>query len=125
GSYKESFANMIDGIYVKVVNSGRRPITLYALSFVTSDGKDHKFRITKSIGQRIGSPFERGDLSNPCLSESQFFEFVLDSTNFNFAAINLESLVFVKIESSTGTSKEIEGMANEIKKHAHYLKLSA
>ena len=124
GSYKESFANMVDGIYVKIVNSGRRPITLYALTFVTSDGKDHKFRITKSIGERVGSPFENRDLSNPCLSESQYFEFVLDSKNFDFGTINLELLAFVKIESSTGTSKKIRGLASEVKKNAHHLKSS-
>lgn len=58
GSYKESFANIVDGIYVKIVNSGCRPIALYALRFVNSDGKDHKFRITKSIGERAGYPLE-------------------------------------------------------------------
>ena len=124
GSYKESFANMVDGIYVKIVNSGRRPITLYALTFLTSDGKEHRFRITKSIGDRAGSPFESRDLSNPCLSESQFFEFVLDSTNFDFGTIDLESLASVEIESSTGASKKIKGLADAVKKNASYLKPS-
>lgn len=121
GSYKESFSNMVDGIYVKIVNSGRRPITLYALTFITSDGKDHRFRITKFIGKCACSPFESRDQSNPCLNESQFFEFVLDSTNFDFRAIDLESLVSVKVESSTGASKEIKGLASMVKKNMHHL----
>jgi hypothetical protein len=122
GSYKESFANMVDGIYIKVVNSGRRPITLYALVFVNDDGKPHKFRITKSIGERVESAFESRDLSNPCLAESQFFEFLLDTTNFDFCPINFASLASIKIESSTGASKEIPGLASEVKTNAHYLK---
>ena len=124
GSYKESFANMIDGVYVKIVNSGRRPITLYALKFACDDGKVHRFRITNSIGERVGSPFESRDLCHPCLGESQFFEFLLDSTNFDFGSLNLESVDSVEVESSTGVSKKIEGLAGEVKKNAHYLKQS-
>lgn len=122
GSYQESYANMVDGIHVKIVNSGRRPITLYSLVFTCQDGKAHKFRITNTIGQRAGSPFENRDLSHPCLSESQFFEFLLDSTNFDFGTCNLESLVAISVESSTGASKHIKGLAEEVKKNAHHLK---
>ncbi|MGI2070422.1 hypothetical protein [Shewanella baltica] len=124
GSYRESFANMVDGIYIKIVNSGRRPITLYSLIFTCQDGKAHKFRITNSVGQRAGSPFENRDLGHPCLSESQFFELLLDSTNFDFGTCNLESVVSIKIESSTGASKQIKGLAEEVKKNAHHLKSS-
>lgn len=124
GSYRESFANIVDGIYVKIVNSGRRPITLYSLIFTCQDGKVHKFRITNSIGQREGSPFENRDLGHPCLSESQCFEFMLDSTNSDFGDCNLESVVSINVESSTGASKKIKGLAKEVKKNAHHLKSS-
>ncbi|NQY37201.1 MAG: hypothetical protein HRT37_19990 [Alteromonadaceae bacterium] len=121
GSYKESFANMADGIYIKTVNSGRRPITLYALTFTCKGGKVHKFKITNSIGARAVSPFDNQDMSHPCLSESQFFEFLLDRTNFDFESFQLKSVVKVQIESSTGSSMIIQGLANEIKKNAHHL----
>lgn len=126
GSYRESFANMVDGIYIKIVNSGRRPITLHSLIFTCIDGQSHKFRITNSIGQRAGSPFENRDLSlsHPCLSESQFFEFLLDSTNFDFGTCNLKSVASIEVESSTGASKQVKGLAEEVKKNAHHLKSS-
>lgn len=122
GSYSESFANMADGIYIKIVNSGRRPITLYSLIFTCKNGQTHKFRITNSIGQRAGSPFEGGDLGLPCLSESQFFEFLLDRSNFDFGICNLETVASIKVESSTGASKQVKGLAEEIKRNAHHLK---
>lgn len=124
GSYRESFANMADGIYIKIVNSGRRPITLYSLVFTCADGKAHKFRITNSISQGAESPFENRDLGQPCLSESQFFEFLLDSTNFDFGACDLESVASIEVESSTGTWKQVKGLAKEVRKNAHYLKSS-
>jgi len=122
GEYKESFANMVDGIYIKIVNSGRRPITLYALNFITANGKDHKFRITNSINQKSSSPFEHRDSSNPCLSESQFFEILLDRTNFNFETFELGEVSCIKIESSTGKAKEVKGLAKIVKKQAPLLK---
>lgn len=122
GEYKESFANMVDGIYIKVVNSGRRPITLYALNFITKNGEDHKFRITNSINKRSDSSFESKDSTNPCLSESQFFEILLDRTNFNFESFSLGEVVSIKIESSTGKSKEVKGLAKIVKKQASLLK---
>lgn len=124
GSYRESFANMVDGIYIKIVNSGRRPITLNSLVFTCTDGQAHKFKITNSIGQRVGSPFDNRDCCHPCLSESQFFEFLLDNTNFDFETCNLESVATIEVESSTGASKKIKGLAEEVKKNAHHLKPS-
>lgn len=124
GSYRESFVNMVDGIYIKIVNSGRRPITLYSLIFTCTDGQSHKFRITNSIGQRVDSPFENRDLCHPCLSESQFFEFMLDSTNFDFGTCNLESVTSIEVETSTGVAKKVKGLAEEVKKNAHHLNSS-
>lgn len=124
GLYKKSFANMVDGIYVKIVNSGRRPITLDFLIFTCTDGKAYKFRITNSISQRAGTPFDSRDFDYPYLSESQFFEFLLDSTNFDFGTCHLESLVSIKISLSTGTLKKIKGLAEEVKNNAHHLNSS-
>lgn len=124
GSYRESFANMVDGLYIKIVNSGRRPITLYSLVFIYTDGQAHKFRITNSIGLRADSPFENRDLGHPCLSESQFFDFLLDSTNFDFGDCNLESVASIEVESSTGATKQVKGLAEEVKRNAHHLKSS-
>ncbi len=122
GSYKESFANMADGLYVKIVNSGRRPITLYALVFYGEDGKHHKFKITNSINERKDSLFEGRDNRHPSLSESQFFEFLLDSQNFDFGPIELESIKSIKVETSTGNLKEIKGLSKEVNQNAAHLK---
>ncbi len=122
GEYKESFANMVDVIYIKIVNSGRRPITLYALNFIAKNGENHKFRITNSINQKAASPFENRDLNHPCLSESQFFEILLDRTNFNFDTFELGEVNCIKIESSTGKSKEVKGLAKIVKEQAPLLK---
>lgn len=124
GSYKESFANIVDGVYIKIVNSGRRPITLYSLAFTCIDGQVHRFRIDNSIGQKAGTPFESRDLCHPCLSESEFFEFLLDRTNFDFGSFDLGSIASIEVESSTGTSKKVKGLAEEVKKNAHHLKSS-
>ncbi len=121
GSYIESFANMVDGIYIRIVNSGRRPITLHRITFICKGGKAHKFKISNSIGARASSPFDNQDLSHPCLNESQLFEFMLDSTNFDFSSFEIESVIKVLIESSTGSSIEVKGLAADIKKNAHHL----
>lgn len=121
-SYLNSFEHMADGIYLKVVNSGRRPVTLHKLVFGFSDGDIQETRIHNSINERLSTPFEKRDDSHPCLSESQIFEIRLDSTNFHFDEMKLDKLIFLKLIDSTGKSKKLTSLANSIKTNAKYLK---
>lgn len=118
GRYVESFANISDGIYIKIVNSGRRPITLYSLNFIDVNGKVSQFKITNSIGVRVNSIFEARDNGVPILAESQYFEFELNNENFNFSEVNLSSLKEISVTSSTGKVAKVKGIADKIKMSA-------
>lgn len=121
GIYQESFGNVVDGVYVKIVNIGRRPITLHKLRFKFSRSAS-EFLINNSIAKRIGSPLEKVDTNHPLLLESQFFEFLLDQTNFDFQSLPLEDLEKIEVVLSTGKKRTIKEIDLLVKNNARKLK---
>ncbi|MBF4246426.1 hypothetical protein EA004_15485 [Vibrio anguillarum] len=121
GEYLESWEHMADGVYFKIVNSGRRPVTLHKIEFISKSKGAQALLLTRSISEYKTTPFEEKDLSYPCLSESQFFEFALRSNKFDFSEYELSDLTSIKIHSSTNVVKCKE-LAMAIKSNHKYLK---
>ncbi|MBD3608976.1 MAG: hypothetical protein HUJ30_00340 [Gammaproteobacteria bacterium] len=122
GLYLDSWEHMHDGLYFRIVNMGRRPITPHELIFWFSDNTKEIIKITNDLAWSTFEDNSNKDIFYPCLSESQFFEFTLDEKNCDLGQYVFENLSLVTITDSLGKSVKLKKLAKEIREKQHHFK---
>jgi len=110
GRYLSSFEHLSDGIYIRVVNSGRRPVTLRYLVLSLKTGEKHELPINPADPNH-----------HPLLAESQFYEVQYNDKNIDFGEVPWGQVTRVEIEESRGWRYEIADLAEVISENADYL----
>ena len=106
--YLESYQHMSDGIYVHVVNSGRRPVTIRRLKFTTMAGST----IERPIREN-GKPIR--------LLESEDYEFQLNAQNSEIQEWSRSTITKAVIEDSRGKEYHISELVDAINSNAQHL----
>lgn len=105
--YLESYQHMSDGVYVHIVNSGRRPVTIRRLLLSTEDGKQIDHRI--------------GENDKPVgLLESENCEFQLNAKNSEILEWSASVIKKAVVEDSRGTKYQVTGLAEAINQNAEH-----
>jgi hypothetical protein len=106
--YLESYQHMSDGIYIHVVNSGRRPVTIRRLILKTSDGKV------------IEEPLRNN--KNPIrLLESEDYEFQLNAQNSEIHEWSKSTITKAIVEDSRGKAYNVSNLVEAINSNAEHL----
>jgi hypothetical protein len=102
--YLPSFQNLSDGIFIHVVNSGRRPVTVRRL-LLEAEGKsyEHKLEIEK---QRVR------------LMESEDYEFQVNPENSELLKWAESKVVKAVVEDSRGRKYKVEDLAKIINENS-------
>jgi len=106
--YLESYEHISDGVYVHIVNSGRRPVTIRRLLLTTEDGKE----IERRIGEN-GNPVR--------LLESEDCEFQLNAQNSEIQEWSSSVIKKAVVEDSHGKQYEVSGLVEAINQNAEHL----
>ncbi len=120
GLYLDSWEHMHDGLYFRIVNTGRRPITPHELTFIFSNNSKHTLKLTCDLGWSTFEDNTDKDIFYPCLSESQFFEFTLDERNHDLGQYDFENLKSITISDSLGRKVKFKSLVKEIREKQHY-----
>lgn len=96
--YLPSFQNLSDGIYVHIVNSGRRPVTVRRLVLEIEDGNSYEHKLEK----------ERQPVR---LLESEEYEFQLNPQNSEILKWAESKIVKAVVEDSRGKQFKVEDLA--------------
>ncbi|MCX8761002.1 hypothetical protein NOK73_07800, partial [Vibrio parahaemolyticus] len=118
--YLESFENMSDAVYLKIVNTGRRPITLDRIDFKFSDSPTQSIKLNTHTMRRA-DPFDNSIAQPITLSESQFFEFTLDSRTHDFSNYDFSKLVEVKTLISRGKGVSLRTLTKSLRSKGNNL----
>ncbi len=118
--YLESFENMSDAVYLKIVNTGRRPITLDRIDFKFSDSPTQSIKLNIHTMRRA-DPFDNSIAQPITLSESQFFEFTLDSRTHDFSNYDFSKLVEVKTLISRGKGVSLRTLTKSLRSKGNNL----
>lgn len=106
--YLESYQNMSDGIYIHVVNSGRRPVTIRRLIMKTSDGNV------------IENPL-RNNKDPIRLMESEDYEFQLNAQNSEIQEWSKSTIIEAVVEDSRGKQYNVSNLVEAINSNAEDL----
>lgn len=106
--YLESYQHMSDGIYIHVVNSGRRPVTLRRLLLRATDGS----LIERGLGK---------DERSLRLLESEDHEFQLNPQNSDITEWSQMKFSEAVVEDSRGKKYQITGLVEAINENAEHL----
>ncbi|MGD8122966.1 hypothetical protein [Vibrio sp. TRT 2004] len=118
--YLESYENMSDAVYLKIVNTGRRPITLDRIDFKFTGGPIQSIKLDTHTMRRT-DPFDRSIAQPITLSESQFFELTLDSRVHDFGDFEFSKLAEVKVLISRGRGSSLRALTKSLKSKGHNL----
>lgn len=106
--YLESYQHMSDGIYIHVVNSGRRPVTIRRLLLRPADGN--------VIERRLG------ENERPLrLLESEDHEFQLNAQNSDITEWSQLRIAEAVVEDSRGKEYKVAGLVEAINENAEHL----
>lgn len=106
--YLESYEHMSDGIFIHVVNSGRRPVTIRHVLLRAASGDVFEKRI--------------GENNRPLrLLENEDHEFQLNAENSDITAWSRTRISKAVVEDSRGREYKIEGLVKSINENAERL----
>ncbi len=107
--YLESIQHISDAVFIHVVNSGRRPVTVRRLVFETHNGHRLEHKLVKE--------------SHPVrLMESEDYEFQINAENSVITNWAGSKIVKAALEDSRGKKYEVEDLAELINRKGKYLK---
>lgn len=107
--YLSSFQNLSDGIYVHVVNSGRRPVTIRRLVLEVENGSSFEHKLVK-------------DRQPVRLLESVDYEFQVNPQNSEILRWAESKVLRSVVEDSRGKKYDVKGLVEIINEHATNIK---
>lgn len=113
GYYLDSYEHMSDGIYLRIANTGRRPVTLRCVAVTLRSGERPELPIHAEHSGRF-----------PRLVESELYEFQYNSKNTQFTEIPWAQVVQVAVVDSRNKSHEASGLAEILAQNAHHLHMA-